>query len=557
MRVSRRELLGIGTVGVLGTAAGLRMRGSMEPASLPLPVPRDAPAGFPPISAESAYLYDSTGQYLYSLDGDKLCTNWASTRKILAGLVLFEEKLGVLDTEMVTMTQADIETTGLEFRSGIDDGEQITWGDVLRLMLVASMSDCASVITRVLGEELRLKYGIGDTAQQAMGYWMGRVAVRAGACNVVALTNTSTHIAPVQDEILPHNMYASPHALAECLDFVIAAPGLLAIMQAPSVSVAVGGSNPRTITHANADRFRCGLDASGAQTGYALDGYVAGKTGDGTFGHQLFACEMPSGDTVYGAIYKSTTRDFRTHDTIRTLLAAENHYPHLRAPEAAPDPHATNVEFRILGGGTPADSGPLGRPITNDGVTNESTEYMTGQAIAFDGASTLTVGGSAPVLGSDDFTLSVFLRGDGTTAGTMVLAAQWRAITGGRGWMLQLDGNAIHFLYSTTGSNQATVDFPIARAFLLNGAPSLIEVVRSGPDLAVLLNGIPSAVHNIGTDVIYNPASSPVMIGGRQGTGSGKERFYTGFMDEVMLTRGVARESVTGYRPRYRPSRWD
>lgn len=552
MGISRRELLGLAAVAAGGAAIWrMRMDGTETTASAPEIRPMPS-ANFPPVSAQAGHLYDSAGTILYSKQGDKLLTEWGSVRKILAAVVVLENKADVLDSEYVTILESDILTTGPEFRSGVADGEQITWRDVLKLLLVPSMSDVASAITRVLGEELRLAHGIGDTAQQAIGYWMADVAARAGARNVLTLTATSNHMGQVQGEILPQNMYASCHALAKCMQYVLTLPVLRDIIQSQSVSVEVGGSNPRTITHGTVDRMRDAWDAAGALTGYTLGGYIGGKTGDSTWGSQLFGCEMPSGIAVYGTLYKSTTRTLRAHDIVRTLMAAESQFPHLRAAEVAADPHAADVAFRILGA---SDDGPLARTVTNDGVTTEASDFGSSMVFAAGG---LIVGGPPPVLGSDDFTLDLLLRGNGASqASTVVVAAHWRAVPGGRGWMVQLDGNEVQFLYAVDGNNPVTVAFPLDRGYLMNGAPTTVSVQRVGPDLAVFVHGIRSAVHNIGSAAIFNPSVSPVTLGYRQGTGSGMERHYGGVIEEAALTLGVARYSMAGYRPRFRAARWD
>lgn len=518
---------------------------------------KSPPASTPPGTFESGYLYDSLGNFLYTLSGDNVLDDWASTRKILAAVVVLEEKGEVLDSELVTITDDDINSTGPEFRSGLQDGDQVTWGGILQLMLVPSMSDVAATVTRVLGAELQTKYGVGNTPAQAIGYWMSTVAIRAGARNTITLTNNSASVSPPPGELLTNNMYTTPHQLARCLQFVLKIPAIKEIMQMASVTVDVQGSNPRQITHGTIDRMRAAWDSTGALTGYEFDGYVAGKTGDATWGNQVFACEMPSGDTVYGAVYKSQTRDLRVRDIIRMLMSAENHYPHLRASEEGADPHFSDVEFRVQGGAPISDSGPQERAITNDGVTTAATDYMTGTALEFDGESTLSIGGASPELGADDFTLEIYLRGGETLPTTpFIPVGQWKAVTGGRGWMVQIESNRIDFFYSTTGNDQQSLSHSVPLTYLLNGSPSHICVMRSGADLAVYFNGIRSAVHNIGTASINNP-SSPLMIGGRESSSSGTERHYSGFIDEVILTKGVARYGSDGFRPRYRPHRWD
>ena len=512
----------------------------------------------PAMSASSAALIDDDGGLLYKTTAtgpDKVLGDWYSTRKILAAMVVWDEKQTVWESELVTVTGADINTypTG-EWSSGFTDGDQVTWKDIAGLMLVPSKSDVAATVTRVLGQHVINKYGVGADANQAIGYWMGMAGARAGAPNLIALTNNGS----ISGEYIATQLTSSKRTMALVMRrFVSDYPSLIALAQQRSVTVNVVGPNPKTLTFSSMDRLQSVLNSAGAEVDSGVPGYVVGKTGDnGDAGHQVFGADMPSGKKVFGVVRASTTRENRAHDVRRLLMAAENNFPHLRSPETVADPYAASVGLRIKAALPATDSSPSARSITSVGVTSEASAYMDGTALFFN-SGYLQVDGGAPVLGGLDFTAEVFLRGAGLTQpATTDLFGQWRTVTGGRNWAFQLNDTEIIFWYSISGSDSYSVRFPISRTFLLNGSPTHIVAMRLGNSLVLFVNGQPSPVTNIGTTSFYGAATSSLMIGARVSSGGAVENYFNGLIDEAILTVGLARYPLTGFRSRYRTNRW-
>ncbi len=512
----------------------------------------------PVMSASSAALIDDDGVLLYKTTAtgpDKVLGDWYSTRKILAAMVVWDEKQAVWESELVTITGADINTQPSgEWSTGLLDGDQMTWKDIVGLMLIPSKSDVAATVTRVLGQYLIDKYGTGADTQQAIGYWMGMAAAQAGAPNLIALTNDAS----VSGEYIATQLTSSKRSMALVMRRLVADyPTLVTLMQQRSVTVNVVGPNPKTLTFPSMDRLQNVLTSAGVEADSSVPGYIAGKTGDaGEVGHQIFGADMPSGNKVFGVVRASTTRDNRAQDIRRLLMAAENHFPHLRSAEVAADPHAASVGLRIKAALPATDSSPSARAITNAGVTSEASTYMDGTALLFS-SDYLRVDGGAPVLGASDFTAEVFLRGAGLTQPTTTdLFGQWRTVTGGRNWAIQLSSTEIIFWYSIDGSDSYSVRFPMSRTFLLNGAPTHIVVMRQGTSLVIFVNGQPSPITNIGATAFYSSATSSLMVGARVSSGGAAENYFNGLIDEALLTVGVARYPLTGFRSRYRTNRW-
>ena len=529
--------------------------GELQP--LPPALGSILPVNAPVISGSSATLVDEEGHLLYqsiAVAPDKVLGDWYSTRKLLSAMVVWDEKQAVWESELVTVTSADTATTSGEWASGLLDGDQLTWKGIVELMLVPSKSDVAATVTRVLGGHLMQKYGTGADTKQAIGYWMGMAAAKAGAPNLIALTNDAS----VSCEYIATQLTSSIRSMALVMRrFVAEYPALVSIAQQRSVSVQVAGANPKTLTFQGMDRLQNVLDSAGAATGSPVPGYIGGKTGDlGETGHQVFGAYMPSGGKVFGAVRTSTTRENRAQDVRRMLMAAENDFTHLQSSETVADPYAASVGLRIKATLPATDSSPNSRSITNAGVTSEESAYMGGTALFFS-SGYLQVDGAAPVLGGLDFTTEVFLRGAGLAQPvTTDLFGQWRTVAGGRNWAIQLSDTEIIFWYSITGSDSYSVRFPMSRTFLLNGAPTHIVVMRQGTSLVIFVNGQPSPATNIGTTTFYGAATSSLMLGARASSGGAAENYFNGLIDEAILTVGVARYPLTGFRSRYRPSRW-
>lgn len=56
---------------------------------------------------------------------------------------------------------------------------------------------------------------------------------------------------------------------------------------------------------------------------------------------------------------------------------------------------------------------------------------------------------------------------------------------------------------------------------------------------------------------IFDASSTDLIVGARETSGGGSyEQYLNADVDEVIITEGVARYPVAGFRPRYRAARW-
>jgi len=184
--------------------------------------------------------------------------------------------------------------------------------------------------------------------------------------------------------------------------------------------------------------------------------------------------------------------------------------------------------------------------VGNAQVSTAVKKYGTG-SMAFDGSGDyLTAPRSAAFdLAAGNWTVETWfnlsaLLSSGS-AGTF--ASQWRSGAGGSlGWFFYLYNNAgtyqLYLTYSTTGSNQINllVNLPSAPSV---GAWNHVAFVRSGTNFLVFLNGVQVGSTQTLNATIFNSTAS-VWIGAQEG-GSGPAYLLNGYIDDLRITKGIAR----------------
>lgn len=478
---------------------------------------------------------------------------WYSSRKMLIALVLMRFKATVLDTEAVIVTAEDIASTSGEWLSGLAAGDSVTWRDILNLMLVPSKSDIAATVERVLGAELLASYHLGSSAREAIAIAMEQEAQKAGCLRPLCMAASSL----VSGETVNELVLASCDDMARIIQRVYRNTTLRAIMQQTSITVTVTTGTAKTLTLASMDRVQGALDTSGTSTGAAPARYGIGKTGDVSdgSGHQTFCWTTLSGKIASGSVRAVSSRVRRQMCVLQTIMAAESLIASFRGAETAADPQASSVALRVVGTAV-ADVSVGARTLTNVGISIEASDYMLGQALVFASGDYATV--AEPLeLGSGDFTIEAFIQGSGSAQGDFI--SQWKTVTGGRGFEFGVDTTQVYFYVSTTGSDSSMVAVcPIPTTYVLqNGGPMHVCAQRSGSSLRVFVNGVPGPSYNIGSSAIYSPASTPTVIGGRMSSAAVFERGFVGKMDELIVTKGMARYGMKQFIPVYRNMRWN
>lgn len=148
--------------------------------------------------------------------------------------------------------------------------------------------------------------------------------------------------------------------------------------------------------------------------------------------------------------------------------------------------------------------------------------------------------------GNGDFTVEMAVRFTAFTADQYILT-KYTATLNQREWTLRVDstGANLRFAYSLDGTTGAE---DIAGAFTFStGTWYRVAVTRSGTTIRLFVDGtVVGSSSTISTSSIHS-GTSPARIGGLE-AGSPVQGFISGNVDEIRVTKGVARYTA-GYTP--------
>jgi hypothetical protein len=211
------------------------------------------------------------------------------------------------------------------------------------------------------------------------------------------------------------------------------------------------------------------------------------------------------------------------------------------------DLNFSNVSLLLKGDGTNGstnitDSSSNAHSVTANGDAQISTNQSKfgGSSLYFDGnGDSITVPDSSDWhFGSDDFTIEVWVYPTAITNTSAQIACQW-GNTGTSGtWLFSMSGTNIqaYFQGSTTVGGSPNVS--VNTSFSFNQWQH-IAVVRNGTTLSIYLNGTLSQSDTMNFAVADAPES--LSIGRQLWTSYRGGEPYQGYMDDLRITKGVAR----------------
>lgn len=214
-------------------------------------------------------------------------------------------------------------------------------------------------------------------------------------------------------------------------------------------------------------------------------------------------------------------------------------------PGAVPSPVCGSVSVEPTGWwraeGSPTDAVGAHHAILHGGVT--FAPGVTGRAFALNGVDAYLEipDGRAPQLGSDDFTVALWVRFSSTT-GEQVLAEDWvERATASRGWTLtKLRSDAIGFAVSGAGSAE-TPPLDLPRDTWIH-----VAARREGGTLSLFVNGDLAAVGTLRDPAVSADSRASLKFGHRgisEDTPRSLDRrdfFVRGSLDEIVLFVGRA-----------------
>jgi hypothetical protein len=191
------------------------------------------------------------------------------------------------------------------------------------------------------------------------------------------------------------------------------------------------------------------------------------------------------------------------------------------------------------------DSSITPRTVTANGsVTQSATQSkFGGKSAYFDGNGWLSAQSSTDLqFGAGDFTIDYFINGvsSSDSNSTIFLGLTTPVGTNGYGGMLVRTRNGHCYIWlSSAGSAWDLIGGGDGGAFDNPAGWNHVAIVRNGSSLSIFINGTLKGSFNIGSASIYggNP-SYPGLLIGRDPNTSG---FYSGYIDDFRITKGIAR----------------
>ena len=208
------------------------------------------------------------------------------------------------------------------------------------------------------------------------------------------------------------------------------------------------------------------------------------------------------------------------------------------------DPYASNVSLHLKmdganGSTTFIDSSPNALVVTAVGNAQISTTQSryNGSAGYFDGTGDyLSIASSSYFNLPADFTVECWFNPSNGTNSQQVIAGKWTG-TGNVAWTVVINPGLSQILLGTANSGNfvATLTFTATSTITTNIWHHL-AVVRSGSTVLVFLNGVQAGAGQTSTSNLTASDSNALTIGQFQGI-----NYFTGYIDELKITKGVAR----------------
>lgn len=477
-------------------------------------LPTPTPATMPIVTAPYFLVEPANGNGTFYEKDRKTRFNPASVIKLLTAAVLFDEKSSVLSTETLTVQTSDLVSGS---SAGLAAGDICTLEQALHFMLLPSGNEAAEAIARHVGNDLP---GAGSARNKFL----------TAMSNLLALEGHSGFT--VSNPGGGGGEGTNSLSAEECLSIgrIFYRRPQLHTTQLSSYSANVTGSNPRTITVSFTHLLNNRTD------------FIFGKTGtNDSNGSSLLTClKMPNGEDVIYLCGESSANFNRYYDTTAVIFDTTGVGHKTRFSQKLIDGTSGTVILKLPFDVNANDVSSIGRVGTlNSGATINTANPSIGSGSLAPGN---TGWASYPdtndlSMGSVDFTIEFFLRGNGTTPTSETsFIGKYDFTTNNREWIVIFSGSSVSAFVSSNGSIRNSCSQGIDTAFF-NGATRHIAFQREGSLFTIFLNGIRGIASSLNWPVTLHSSASNLRIGANQ---SGSNNF-NGRIDGVRITRGFAR----------------
>lgn len=190
------------------------------------------------------------------------------------------------------------------------------------------------------------------------------------------------------------------------------------------------------------------------------------------------------------------------------------------------------------------DSGPIGHAVSRGSPATQVSDFVKFGPSSFDPAGTSGFARMAPHdsfnFGSGNFTVEAWIYATAAASGTQAICCKWRNTSSGLSWYMGRDSSGrLFFYYSQNGSSGT---FPASTGTIPVSQWVHAAVVRDSSTLRFFINGSASGTASI-TGTLA--ATTSVVSVGNDGDNTPIGQRFVGRIDELRITKGVARYTAT------------
>lgn len=489
---------------------------------------------------DAAYAYDMTADaVLYKKDQNTPYPIYSLT-KLLCALTALDYVSGILSTE-VTIVDDDI--IAFSANIGVANGDILSYEELLRASVTAECGYCVTALARSIGDLIQTNTGTGVGG---VPRFMDAVNAKAFALEAYSfeMTNPGGYI---QGE----NLGSARH-MYKVLKAAYDNTTVRGWAGATSGSVTVTGPSPRTINYTPPAPLYSG------RSGIVMDhiGYFLPSPpwGESNF---LVVWTAPNGNQIaIIGLHNEAAVNYSLSDMDAMTRHLARDYTYLDPNDSlrTADTNWSSVKLMLGADTNPiVDESTSAHTLTLSNVTRESTNRLMGtHSILFGSTGYIEVPYSDDWrFGNGAFTIEAYFRWDNNgvlpTTFACLLCAYDESVSGhGFFWHYNPTNNRFQFAYSTNGSNLWDGGFINPAQQVFGNGSNHIAVIRSGNTISHYLNGGFAFSQNVASNPNFFNHSRPLLVGAlRDGTGVPVQN-WPGLIDEVRITKGVAR-SVTGW----------
>ena len=207
---------------------------------------------------------------------------------------------------------------------------------------------------------------------------------------------------------------------------------------------------------------------------------------------------------------------------------------------AGQDPFVNNVSL-MLDGQSLTDKSQNNFTVTNSSAAINTAEFKYGNSsIYFNGSASLQISNSSKFnLGSSDFTIEAWIYPTIGSGSYAIIAKNQGNYTTGYEWWFGINNSPQNGVLQFTFVDASTTFYSVTNPNALSSNIWYhVAVSRVGSTIYLFVNG--ALVASTSAVTIRN-TSSDVTIGRDLETTGGAGRFYTGYVDDVRITKGFGR----------------